>query len=194
MTKHLYRLATNLQRSLLAVAGDSAPPINWGALAPRVMIDAWATLSRWNASGEAITRITDEQESAILADPLPPNLPLATVPIRHGALACQLPALTDWIVIARHAPAPARVTVRHPHGWDYAQPVLTYIANCGDKPDSIASGFVNLIDQPTPAALSLIPGRTIRADGSIPRLSEADITEEDYRLSLAIAALYRRRQ
>lgn len=190
MTKHLYTLARNLQSALLQAAGDLPPPVNWGKLALRVHLDAWATLYRWHEAGEPITRITPEAEDAILSGGLPPDLPLATAPLAQPALACQLPDRSQWIVIARHSPAPSHITLRAAHGWTFAQPVLTYCSNT--ETGGIMSGFVNLTDQPTLADLRLSPGRSIKSDGQIKSLSESEVTEDEYRLALAIHSLYRR--
>ena len=189
MKKHLYRHATTLQAALRRAAGDSPPPVDFGKLCPRVQLDAWATLFRWHQAGEPSVRITDESEDAALSVPLPGDLHLATHPLRHEAVAFQLPERSLWIVLARHAPAPCHVAVWQDHGWDYSQPLLTY---CANTESGLAAGYINLTDQPTLAELRLVPGRLIRGDGLAETLTEAEITDDDYRLSLAIHHLYSR--
>ncbi len=194
MTKHLYSLSARLQEQLLGAA-MLYPQDEWARHAPRVQIDAWATLWRWHVTGEQIVRLTDEAEGAILARPLPVDLLLSTAPLRHESLALQLPDRSEWIVIARHAPAPAVIPVYGPHTWAYAQPLLTYVASSPrGTPEGIASGYVNLIDQPTPRDLRLIPGTVtdIATERVASHLTEADVVREDYHLALAIHALFSR--
>ena len=190
MTKHLYALANNLQSALRRAAGDTLPPVDWSKRALRVHLDAWATLWRWHQVGEPIIRITEEAEDAIISGGLPASLRLADAPLSKEALACQLPDRSQWVVIARHSPGPCTVQVWEQHGWTFAQPVLTYCANT--ESGGIMSGFVNLIDMPTVADLRLIPGKLITKDGRTPDLTESEVTEDEYRLHLAIHSLYSR--
>lgn len=192
MTKHLYRIATGLQETLLGAA-RLHPPDEWPLLVPRVQIDAWATLWRWNAAGEPVHRMTEAEEADILDHPLPASLPLLTAPARAGALAVQLPVRSDWIVIARHAPAPITIPVVGDVCYGFAQPLLTYCTpGSGSGPNSLGSGFVNLLDQPTMADLRLGAGTVTGGQAAkIVPLSDSDLVTDDYRLTLAIAALYR---
>lgn len=192
MKKHLYRHATTLQSALRRAAGDFPLPVNFGKLCPRVQLDAWATLFRWHQAGEPTVRITDESEDAAISAPLPRDLHLATHPLRHEAVAFQLPERSLWIVLARHAPAPCHVVVWQEHGWDFAQPLLTYCANT--ESGGLAAGYINLADQPTLADLRLDPGHIMRRDGKTDKLTDAEITDDDYRLTLAIHHLYCRNQ
>lgn len=192
MTKHLYRLATSAQEQLMGAA-LLYPADEWPLHAPRVQLDAWATLWRWHTSGEPMTRLTIDAESAMLSRPLPGTLSLATVPLQDEALAVHLPP-RDWIVIARH-PAQSIITVHGQHCYSYAQPVLTYMASSavGSK-DGYRSGYVSLIDQPTVADLQLYAGTlTVSATEQQIDLGTADAAEDEYTLHLAIHALYTRR-
>ncbi len=191
MTKHLHLLAAEMQRTLRRAAGDLPAPVDWSTLALRIHLDTWATLYRWHRAKEPIIRITEETEAAILDDGLPADTVLATAPLKHEALACQLPDRRQWIVIARHAPAPCDVAVWQQHGWRYGQPLLTYCCNTDDG--GLMAGFVNLIDQPRLRDLDLMPGRLIKKDGTMPKLTVAEITEESYRLEMAIFSLYARK-
>lgn len=176
MNRTIYALAESLQRKLGAISLNDAP---------RVMIDAWASLYRWHVTGERVWRISDEQADRLMDEPLPPALNLATAPVRGEAVAYQLPDRSEWIVLARHAPAPCLVVVHGDCRWSYAQPVLTY---CTELPDgSLASGYFSLADMPTPSVLELRPGMTMLSGP----LTAAEIAEEDYRVSLAIAQHYR---
>ena len=186
MKKHLYQLATQLQEGLRGAA-QAGKPIGQ---VPRALLDAWATLYRWSRSGEPIVRLTDESEEAMLERPLQATLPLARAPLATEALACQLPSRSDWIVIARHAPAPCWVQVWEQIGWEYAQPVLTY---SGLLDGVTLSGYLSLEDMPTPADLRLQAGTLLRADGASTPLGEADVLPEEYALTMAVDALYRRR-
>lgn len=186
MTKHLYRLAHALQETLRKSAG-SPPAKNWVQSVPRMHLDAWATLFRWNQIGEPITRITEEQESALL-EGLPPDLDLARTPLSQPALAIQMPERKYWFVIARHE-AKEPIVVHGEQMWAFQNPIITYVSNCHDG--LLMSGYVNLGDQPTPAHLRLYPGFALKSDGSCQPLAEAEITEDDYRLALALSAFYR---
>lgn len=184
MTKDLYRLAEKLQRKLRELTGDDPSKV---AAVPRVMLDAWATLQKWNLTGEAIVRITEEEEQGLLSHRLPNDLGLALAKLKHESLACQLPNRKEWIVIARHAPGPVEIVVYGPLRWAYKQPLLTYVTELEDG--SLAAGFINIVDQPTPVHLSLQPGTL---QGKKPKkLSEAEITTEDYRFTLALTKLYK---
>jgi hypothetical protein len=192
VTKHIYRHASSLQEQLLGAA-LLYPDDEWPLHAPRVQLDAWATLWRWHSSGEPMTRLTIEAESAMLSRPLPGDLRLATVALQTEALAVQLPP-RNWIVIARHA-AQAIITVNGQHCYSYAKPVLTYMASSAvGSAHGYGSGYVSLIDQPTVADLQLYAGTL--TDSATERqidLGSADAAEDEYTLDLAIHALYTRR-
>ena len=192
MTKHLYRIATSVQEQLLGAALLS-PASEWPKQVSRVQLDAWATLWRWHAIGEPITRITPEAEDAMLDQPLPPDLPLATARTRSEALAVQLPDPREWIVIARH-PGNATIIVQSQHCYGYAQPLLTYCASSARGSESgYTSGYINLIDQPTIGDVRLYAGTITDAFTERQQaLTEAEITDDDYRLAIAIHALYSR--
>lgn len=192
MTKSLYRHASSLQDQLLGAA-LLYPADQWPLHAPRVQLDAWATLWRWHTSGEPMTRMTNEAESAMLSHPLPSDLRLASVALQAEALAVQLPP-RDWIVIARH-PAGAIIPVHGSHSYGYAQPVLTYMASSAiGSAHGYRSGYVSLTDQPTVADLQLYAGTlTDSATERQIHLGTADAAEDEYTLHLAIHALYARR-
>lgn len=193
MTKHLYRHAVVLQEQLMGAA-MLHPAEEWVRCVPRVQPDAWATLWRWHQAGEPIVRITEEMESALLARPPDPATPLANVPLQREALACQLPDRSQWMVVARHAPAPAYIPVHGEHGWAYGEPVLTYCGSSALGTESgLVSGFVNLLDQPTLGALLLGAGTITAAVSEEPRpLQETAILADDYRFTLALAEFLRR--
>jgi hypothetical protein len=102
-------------------------------------------------------------------------------------VAVQLPDRDDWIVVARLLPSDI-IVVHGSQTWAYAQPVITYVANSGT---GIAAGYIGLHDQPTLAHLHLVPGTFAQKHGTITPLTEADITEDDYRLAIALSVLYR---
>lgn len=170
----LYPITARLQRAIL-----DAGPISQ---VPRVRLDAWASLQLWHTSGELMWRITPEQADRMMDEPLTSDLPLQTAPTRGPAVCYILPD-GEWIVLARHS-AGEEIKVRGAIAWSYNQPLLTY---CTATDEGLSSGYVNLIDQPTPRSVVLLPGT-----GSISGpLTAAQITSEDYRLSLAIAQHYR---
>lgn len=191
MTKHLYRHSTRLQEQLLGAALLHGP--EWPRHTPRIYLDAWASLWRWHLAGEHVIRLTEEMEQDLLARPLPPDLPLATAPLQHEALAIQLPDPGQWIVIARH-PAKQPIQVQGDVAWVELSPMLTYCAS-GSSRDALHSGYHNLRDQPTPAALQLAPGivTDIATDITARPLNDVDILTDDYALTLALHVLYTRR-
>lgn len=187
MIRDLHSHAARLQAMLLRAAA-SLPAETWARDVPRVLLDAWASLVRWHECGERVWRI-----SAAAADEtgdmlLPADLPLATARVRAEAVCYQLPARETWIVLARHAPAPCEVIVRGDLRWAYRQPVLTY---CTQIDDSLASGIYNLDDCPTAGSLPLTiaPGTSLGLRGVRP-LGEAEVSEEEARISLALIHHY----
>lgn len=54
----------------------------------------------------------------------------------------------------------------------------------------LASGFFSFLDMPTPGRMELRPGTTLGLAGSRER-GEAEVAEEDYRVALGLATLYR---
>lgn len=182
MTRDLYRHAARLQKILTEHAQDR-PPETWAKHAPRVALDAWATLYRWHQSGERVWRISSLMAEALADMVLPSDLPLATAPLRADAIAYQLPERGEWIIIARHAPAPAEVIVHGDVRWAYAQPVLTY---CTELEGGLASGYYSLADYPTAGDLPdrILPGVSLGRKAR--RLGEAEITEEESRVALAL--------
>lgn len=175
MLSHIYEIANRLQRSLLEA--ESIPT------APRVALDGWASLQAWNQAGQQRWPISPEQADRLLDEPLPVDLALATASTRGPAVCYVLPD-GAWIVLARHEKNQF-IPVFGEVGWGYSGPVLTYCTELEDR--SVASGYINLLDQPTPAHLKLYPGTATKAGP----LTEVQITEEDYRLSLAIAQHFR---
>lgn len=176
--KHIYRIAEGLQRQLRAFSQDQL------GQAPRVFLDAWASLWLWSQSGEKVWRITEEQADRLLDDPLRADLPLATAPTRGAAVCYQLPDYESWIVLARHQ-TKTFIQVWGELGWAYAQPVLTYCTPL--ETGALSAGYLNLLDQPHPPDIHLRPGRGLISG----QLNEAQIVEEDFRLFLAIAQHYR---
>lgn len=184
MKQDLHTLAAKCQTILRAKAIDH--PGDWAAHVDRIYVDAWASLYRWHAGGERVWRISaamaEETEDMVL----PPALQLASARVRGEAVAYQLPLRSEWIVLARHAPAPCAVDVYGDQRWAYAQPVLTYCTMLADG--SMAAGYYSLADMPTPDLLALRPGHTIGR--SIRALTDASITEEEYRVALALIHHY----
>lgn len=185
MKQDIYSLAERLQTALMRTA-DEHPPALWAKHAPRVQLDAWATLYRWHNSGEHVWSISaamaDETEDMVL----PYDLQLATARVRGEAVAYQLPERSEWIVLARHAPAPCEVQVRDGVAWAYAQPVLTYCTLLHGG--ALAAGYYSLADQPTPDRMVLRPGITLGQ--SVRALTEASLPEEEYRIALALIHHY----
>lgn len=176
MTKDLHDLAHRLQDLLRA-----APSMDQ---APRGAVDGWAALYGWHRAGERWWRISEEHAERLLDEPLPADLQLAMAPTRGEGMAYQLPDRQDWIVLARWQPQEI-IPVWGERTVAYRQPVLVYATAAADG--TLLSGYVSLIDQPTPPDVHLRPGVSLLRGP----LTDAEITEEDYRLSLAIAQHYR---
>lgn len=176
MTKDLHRHAHRLQATLRAV-----PSIDQ---APRAAIDGWAALYAWHAAGEPCWRISEEHAERLLDEPLPDTLDLVTARTRGHGVAYQLPDRGEWIVLARWQPGMA-IPVYDDRTLGYRQPVLVYCTEL--DAGTLATGFLNLLAQPRPPDVQLRPGVSLMRG----QLGEAEITEEDYRVSLAIAQHYR---
>lgn len=192
MRKRAYRIAEYLQQQLHGAA-LAHPPDQWAIHVPRVQLDGWASLWRWHQAGEPVWRITEAEERDTLAAPPRGDVQLATCRLRREAVACILPDRRDWIVIARHAPAPAWVPVYCEHGWAYAQPLVTWCGRSdGEGATAFTSGYVSLLDQPTPADVVVLPGTVtdLETERSAP-ITEAQSVHDDYRLALALAVLLR---
>mgnify|MGYP001544924960 FL=1 len=142
MTRDLYALSARLQEQILQ-ASSSLPAATWARAVPRVLLDSWASLVRWHESGERVRRIGAAAAAKMGDMVLPGDLPLATAPVHAEAVCYQLPDRTEWIVLARHAPAPREVVVHGDVRWSYAQPVLTY---CTDVEGRLAAGYYSLAD------------------------------------------------
>jgi len=172
VTKQLHQLARLLQARLLTGGGPTGTE--------RVVLDAWATLYRWHRSGERIWRIdADDAPPALRAD-----LPLATAPIFAPAVCYHGPDRAEWIIVARHT-AEEPIWYGESAGQSYAFPdaLITYAAMIGK---TLAAGFINLADQPTPAALYLMAGKS--ADRW---LDDDDIAPEERRFHRALRHWYR---
>jgi hypothetical protein len=184
MRKDLHRLAHRLQALLRQHEGQGSLP-----QAPRAAIDAWAALTAWHAAGEPMLRLTDEAEDALLSLGLPPDLPLATAPTtrRGDALLIQTPDRAHHVLVARLA-QDAQVPICEGASLHLTGRLLVYCI----PQEQLASGFFQLRDQPTPADLHLLPGLVARADGTTIQLSDADISVDDYLVTLGILALYSR--
>ncbi len=188
MTKSLYRIAERAQATLRALYAP-ATATTWADHAPRLWLDAWAALWAWDAAGQPVTRITDEAEHAILAHPLPADLPLATAPTRRGAaIGCIMPERTLWAVVAR-IDARQGIPVYGAQSFGHTQPLLVWLRN--EEGDGISAGYYSLHDQPTLGSLHLLPGTSLRADGTTRPLGAAEVAEDDYRVLLALHYLYR---
>lgn len=185
MKTTLYAHAAALQSALLAHHAR-------GGLdsAPRVLLDAWASLEAWHRHGERVWRISRAAAEETADMILPHDLPLATTRTRGHAVAYQLPERSEWIVLARHAPAPGVVTVRGPDvGWAYAQPLLTYATEIQGR---LCAGYYSLADYPTAGSLPdlIRPGHAYRAAGSPRALGAAETAEESARVALALLHHY----
>ena len=183
MTRDLYALSTRLQEQLLRAA-SSLPAETWARDVPRVLLDGWASLVRWHDCGEKLWRI-----SAAAADEtgdmvLPHDLALATARVRAEAVCYQLPDRSQWIILARHAPAPCTVVVRGEIAWAYRQPVLTY---CTEIEGRLATGYYSLADYPTAGSLPamIAVGSVVGPQGVRP-MGAIEAAEEESRVALAM--------
>ena len=176
MTKHLHRLATGLQRSLLEAPWPLPDSVT-------VVRDAWASLYRWHESGEHVYRI----RSDVQIPPIPADLVLATAPTARPAV-CYVLDRDRWIVIARHG-AEEPIRIRAPERVvAFRRPTLTYCAET--ETGGLASGLINLIDQPTPAHLHLYAGNVTRSDGTVHQLAASQISTEGLLLVRALPWYY----
>lgn len=172
MTKQLHKLATQLQARLLTRGGPTG--------IERAVLDGWASLYRWHQAGERVWRIEEDDAPPALRD----DLPLATAPIYAPGVCYHGPERAEWIVVARHAAAePVYYGEAAEQAYAYPAPVITYAALIGT---TLASGFLNLSDQPTPAALYLLAGRSAER-----WLDDDDIAPEETRLRRALRHWYR---
>ncbi|HEX2861528.1 MAG TPA: hypothetical protein VHN79_07800 [Lacunisphaera sp.] len=190
MKKSLYTQAQRLQPLLLRYHQQAADPAGWIEGVPRVVLDGWATLSAWHRHGERVWRISAAAADETADMLLPPDLDLATARVRGEAVAYQLPERSEWIVLARHAPAPCAVTVLGPDiGWSYAQPVLTY---CTEGEDGgLRAGYYSLADYPTACSLpDLIRPGTATGMRGTRQLGAADTADESARVALALIHHY----
>jgi len=188
MSETLHTLATRLQAQLLEKAA-ALPAETWARQVPRVLLDSWASLVRWHEAGEQVARISasmaDETGDMVLAS----GLRLASARVRAEAVCYILPEESEWIVLARHAPAPCEVVVKDAVRWAYRQPVLTYCTMIGD---TLAAGFYSLEDYPTSGDLPLLMARRGSVIGRKGErvLGEAETMEEEARVSLALIHHY----
>ena len=184
MLSDIHSLAPRLQAEILR-AVETAPSA-WTQHVARVQLDAWATLARWHAGGERVWRISAAAADETADMLLPLDLPFSTARTRGEAVAYQLPDRHEWIILARHAPAPCVVPVAEGVSWAFRQPLLTYCTELDGG--TLAAGYYSLADQPTPAQLVLSPGNTLGQ--SLRALTEASIAEEEYRVGLALIHHY----
>jgi hypothetical protein len=177
MTKHLHTIATRLQQRLL---GAGWPPSS----ADRVLVDAWAALLGWHHGGETIYRV----RSDVRTPPVPPGLPLATAPVVRAGV-CYVLDRSDWIIVARHE-AHAVLPIRaHERSISYPAPVLVYATEL--SAGHLASGYVNLVDQPTPRHLRIYPGQAKTELGPRP-IGAEELGEEMLRLARVLPLYYYR--
>lgn len=176
-SKQIYSTANRIHGKILDI-GDVKK-------LPRVLIDAWASLYAWHQSGERVWRITAEQAGRLLDEPLPDAIMLESSPTRGPAVCYELPSRRDWIVLARHAPPPCEIVVFENLRWAYGEPILTYCTELENG--TLSSGYFNLRDYPNPSKIQIRPGYGLISG----KLTMAEIAEEDYRVSLAIAQHYR---
>lgn len=183
----LHAHAERLQSALLRIA-KTEPADQWAARAPRVMLDAWASLIRWHECGERIWRISAAVADEVGDMVLPPDLALATARVRAEAVCYQLPDRTEWIVLARHAPAPREVVVRGEVRWAFRQPLLTYCTEIGG---ALCAGYYSLADYPAAGQLPLsMPAGTSLGLRRARPLGETETLEEESRVSLALLQHY----
>lgn len=170
MTKHLHKLAHDLQARLLSGGGPDRH------MHP-VLRDGWASLYRWHESGERVWRIEDAKPPELADD-----LPLATANIYAPGVAYQMPDRAAWIVVARHT-VEEPIQVSPDQSYAFPEAMLTYVTQVDT---GIAAGCINLEEAPTWRDLYLAPGNSgARA------LTQDDIAVEETRFLLALRYLYR---
>lgn len=175
MTKHIYRLATRLQQTLLGAPWPPPPEI-------RVMVDAWASLQAWHAAGEHVYRIRRD----VRMPPIAPDLDLAAAPTVRPAV-CYVLDTDQWLIVARHR-AHEPIPIRAPERIiGYPAPVLTYCTEV--EHGRLASGYVNLTDIPVVSRLRLGAGTSIGLAGAT-ALDGHDISEEMLRLARCLPYYY----
>lgn len=190
MKKSLYAHAQRLQPLLLQYHQKASDPARWVEGVPRVLLDGWATLEAWHRCGEQVWRISRAVAEETADMTLPAGLALSTARTRGAAVAYQLPDRAEWVVIARHAPAPSPVTVMGADiGWAFSQPVITYCTEGDDG--GLCAGFISLADCPTAASLPdlIRPGSSLGQHGER-QLGATETAEESARLSLALLHHY----
>jgi hypothetical protein len=178
MTKHLLRIQAALRAQLLERGVPLQRPL------PPAARDGFAVLWLWDQAGSPIHRITPEMAVAAKAG-LPIGLELARAPVRAAAVAYQLEARREWIVLGRIA-ARVPVPVQDEHCLGYAEPMLLYLTEAADL---WASGCMNLGHSPTPRQLTIAPGRQYSELWSTP-LAKSDIEPEMLRLAQVLPHYY----
>lgn len=167
MTKRIHTLAHEVQARLLA---GPWPPKQ------RVLVDAWAALIVWRAEGEHVFRL----RAGVHAPPIPPDLRLVSAPLRKAAVCYILPLRGQWMILAR-VPAQYPLPVRSPERTlAFRQPLLCYATVT--ESGSLASGHINLWDQPSPRDVKIIPGTT-RGEIGARKMETEEISEESIRLA-----------
>lgn len=174
MTKRLHQIARGLQDTLL---GAAWPPDD----STRAAREAWASLYRWHVAGEHVYRARTD----VRTPPIDPGMPLATAPIARPAV-CYVIDTDQWIVIARHGPGEP-VVIKHPDRV-YAEIAAT-ITWATEYDRGVASGGINLRDQPTPADLRVAAGTVAPTRGQRP-LGGSDIAPEMLRLVRVLPLFY----
>lgn len=174
----LYQLATSVQAQLLDGGGEIMDQ-------PRILLDTWASLTRWNLEGEHLQQLTEADVSAARRLRPDPDFALAT-PVDPRAVAYQLPLpATPWIVLARHD-AGEEIVIHSDRRFAFRQPILSYCVRVGT---GLGAGYISLVDQPTLAALNLQPGSKLTIGGP-GKLAQADIREEAIALAITIPFFY----
>lgn len=174
MTKHIHQIARGLQETLL---GAAWPPDE----STRAAREAWASLYRWHQAGEHVYRVRTDVRTPAIA----PDLPLATAPTVRPAV-CYVLDTDQWIIIARHGPGEP-VVIREPERV-YAERAAT-LTWATEYERGLASGRINLREQPTPADLRVGAGTVATARGHRD-LDARDIAPDMLRLVRVLPLFY----
>jgi hypothetical protein len=145
MTRPITDIGDGARSFLLRARWPLEQPLTTHA---RVAVDVISAYLPWDATGRHVYRIRPGE-----SQPIAPDLPLETTPIRRMAQAYQIDA-TAWILVAR-LPAGHLLHLSPERTLAHRPPVLVYVTTVGS---AIAAGYISLADQPTPRHLRLGAG------------------------------------
>jgi len=174
MTKRIHQIARGLQAQLLQAGW---PPEE----STRAAREAWASLYRWHQAGEHVYRVRTD----VRTPPIAPDLQLSTAPTVRPAV-CYVLDSDQWIVIARHGPGEPVVIHNPDRVYAEKSPTLTWAT---EYERGLASGRINLRDQPAPADLRIGAGSVTTTRGRRP-LDAGDIAPEMLRLVRILPLFY----